>query len=69
MRRCRRDRMLFAVTAKTVHITIDASIEGDELRGQVADGLGRETHFSGWLALITALDRLLSATERVDDQG
>jgi hypothetical protein len=55
--------MLSDVSAKTVHITIDASIDGGEIRGQIRNGVRPARQFHGWLALISALDGLLSGTE------
>lgn len=44
----------------TAHITIDASIDSGEIRGRISAGAGESRQFSGWLALIGALDDLLT---------
>lgn len=42
-----------------MHISIDVRVDGEEISGQAADGLGHRKPFSGWLGLIGALDALL----------
>ena len=49
-------------TAQTRHIAIDVRVDGDDIRGQAGDGIGRPAPFRGWLGLIGALDRLLANT-------
>lgn len=44
---------------QTMHIAIDVSLTGDQIQGQVGDGVGAPTPFSGWLGLIGQLDELL----------
>lgn len=47
------------MSTDTRHITIDVSVHGDQISGQVGDGTDQPTPFLGWLGLIGALDRLL----------
>jgi hypothetical protein len=44
---------------RTRHIAIDVSLTEDQIQGQVGDGIGAPTPFSGWLGLIGQLDELL----------
>jgi hypothetical protein len=48
------------VSVQTVHIAIDASIDGVEIRGHIGHGISGPRAFTGWLELIGALDGLLS---------
>jgi hypothetical protein len=52
--------MLFLVSAQTVHIAIDASVDGEQIRGHIGHGISGPRAFTGWLELIGALDGLLS---------
>ena len=61
--------MLSLVSTSTVHITIDAHIDDDELRGQIQSDAGAPRSFSGWLGLISALDILLSTDAEADPAG
>jgi hypothetical protein len=61
MRRGRPRRMLSLVSNSTVHIAIEAHVDDDEIRGQISSDAGPPGSFSGWLALICALDALLSS--------
>ena len=61
---------------QVVHIAIDVDLGEDQIHGQVGDGVGRSTPFSGWLGLIGQLDELLgtgstpvAAGDRVPDEG
>jgi hypothetical protein len=49
---------------QALHIAIDVSLTDDQIQGQVGDGVGRSTHFSGWLGLIGQLDDILGTAER-----
>jgi hypothetical protein len=51
--------ILSYVGAQGLHIAIDVVVTGDEIRGQVCDGVGQPKPFSGWLGLIGVLDGLL----------
>ena len=62
-------RILFRVTSQTFHLALDVVIKDHKLRGQVGDGVGQPTAFSGWLGLIAALDRLLDTAGAAQDQG
>jgi len=48
---------------QVLHIAIDVSMAEDEIQGQVGDGVGRPTPFSGWLELIGQLDDMLGTAE------
>ena len=52
--------MLSIVSTSTVHIAIEAHVGEDEIGGQIRSDAGPPASFSGWLGLISALDRLLS---------
>jgi hypothetical protein len=62
-------RILFRVTSQSFHLALDVVVKDDQLRGQVGDGVGQPTTFSGWLGLIAALDRLLDTADAARDQG
>jgi hypothetical protein len=47
------------VSSRTLRIRIDASVDGEEIRGQIGAGAGETKPFSGWLGLLAALDLLL----------
>jgi hypothetical protein len=49
------------MTARSVHIAVDVSVDGEEISGQASDGVGDPRRFSGWLGLISALDALLTS--------
>ncbi len=59
---CRRPRrrMLSFVSTSTVRIAIEAHVGEDEISWQIRSDGGPPGSFSGWLGLISALDRLLS---------
>jgi hypothetical protein len=46
---------------QVLHIAIDVSLAEDEIQGQVGDGVGRPTPFTGWLGLIGQLDEMLGS--------
>ena len=69
MRRGRHGRMLLMVSSMTAHITIDVSVDDQEIRGQISCGAGESRQFSGWLALISALDDLLTRPPADDGDG
>jgi hypothetical protein len=50
---------LVLVSNRTVQISISASTDGDEIRGQIGESAGQSEPFCGWLGLISALDGLL----------
>ena len=56
--------ILFCVTARSIHLALDVTVDGRQLSGQVCDGVGQPKPFSGWLGLIAALDGLLDTTDR-----
>lgn len=56
------------MAAQTLHITIDVRVEGDEISGQVHEGIHRPSPFWGWLGLIGALDRLLGTPSSSADE-
>jgi hypothetical protein len=58
-------RMLLRVSDQLVHIAIDVSITGEQIRGHVCDGVRAPRAFSGWLGLIGELDGMLG-TPRQD---
>jgi hypothetical protein len=61
-------RILFSVTAQSFHLGLDVVITGDQLRGEVCDGVGQPKPFSGWLGLIAALDALLDTATATDEE-
>jgi hypothetical protein len=69
MHRGRPRRMLSLVSNSTVHIAIEAHVDDDEIRGQISSDAGPPGSFSGWLALISALDGLLSPGLEADRAG
>jgi hypothetical protein len=52
------------MSAHPVRIAIDVSFEGEQISGEAGDGIGPPQPFSGWLGLITVLDRLLAPRRR-----
>lgn len=54
------------VSPTSLHLTIDVSVDGDEISGHASDGPGPPTQFSGWLGLMGVLDVMLAATPSVD---
>jgi hypothetical protein len=61
-------RILFCVTAQTIHLALDVVVTDDQLRGEVCDGVGQPKPFSGWLGLIAALNGLLDTANATDDE-
>jgi hypothetical protein len=57
------------MSAERVHIAIDVSFEGEQISGEAGDGTGPAQPFSGWLGLITVLDRLLAPRGREPEDG
>jgi hypothetical protein len=49
---------------KVLHIAIDVTLAEDQIHGQVSDGAGRATLFSGWLGLIGQLDQMLGSASQ-----
>ena len=56
--------MLALVSDQVLHIEIDVSCAGDELRGHVCDGVRAPSAFSGWLGLIGALDAMIGSLRK-----
>jgi hypothetical protein len=48
------------VAARTVQLTVDVRIDGDEISGRANDGGGQPKPFRGWLGLLAALGDLLA---------
>jgi hypothetical protein len=44
---------------RTVTITLEIQVEGDDVRGSAVDADGEPRGFSGWLGLVGAIDALL----------
>jgi hypothetical protein len=44
---------------QVLHIAIDVSFTDDQIQGQVGDGVGAPTAFTGWIGLISQLDEML----------
>ena len=61
--------ILQGVTSQSFHLALDVVVKDDQLRGQVADGVGQPKPFSGWLGLIAALDALLDTDAATDDEA
>jgi hypothetical protein len=57
------------VSEQTRHIAIEVRVDGDEIRGEAGDGIGRPKPFSGWLGLIAALDVLLGRPSPTTDSS
>jgi hypothetical protein len=66
MRATRDPRILFHVTAQSFHLALEVVVKGDQLRGQVCDGVRQPKAFSGWLGLLAALDGLLDTANATD---
>ena len=47
-----------------LRLTVDLEVDGKQISGRAGDGLGQAERFSGWLGLISAVDRLLERDER-----
>jgi hypothetical protein len=58
--------MLLEVSAQSLHIAIDVAVTGEHVCGHVSDGVGQPKPFSGWLALIVALDEILAPPPACD---
>jgi hypothetical protein len=46
---------------QVLHIAVDVDCSGDEIRGEVCDGVRAPRPFSGWLGLIGALDTMMGS--------
>jgi hypothetical protein len=44
---------------RTVTITLQVEVHGDEVNGRASDGAAATRDFSGWLGLVGAIDALL----------
>jgi hypothetical protein len=51
--------MLCVMERRTVTITLQVEVEGDDVRGSAADAGGEPRIFAGWLGLVGAIDALL----------
>jgi hypothetical protein len=51
--------MLHDMESRTVTISLDVRVQGDDVRGWAAAGDGHPRAFTGWLGLIGAIDALL----------
>jgi len=49
------------MSAASVHLAIDVTVDGREISGHATDGDGRTELFTGWLGLVGALDALLGS--------
>ncbi len=61
--------MLSLVSTSTVHIAIDAHVADDEIHGQIRSDDGPTGSFSGWLGLISALDKFLTQGMGAEARG
>lgn len=43
-----------------VNLRISCAVDGDQIQGEVSDGVGVARPFRGWLSLIAAVDALLT---------
>jgi hypothetical protein len=50
--------MMPIMESKTVTITLQLKVAGDEVQGQAVNCSGDTRDFAGWLALIAAIDQL-----------
>ena len=50
---------------QVLHIAVDVDCSGEEIRGEVCDGVRAPRPFSGWLGLLGALDVMIGSP-RVD---
>ena len=51
----------------TTQITLDLEVDDDFLSGRVRNGSGPDRPFSGWLGLMAAIDELLAAAGRKEE--
>ncbi|HEY2651835.1 MAG TPA: hypothetical protein VGI50_07940 [Solirubrobacteraceae bacterium] len=42
-----------------LRLTVDLEVDGKQISGRAGDGLGQPERFTGWMGLISAVDRLL----------
>jgi|1185.fasta_scaffold1356440_1 hypothetical protein len=54
-------RILSRMDSRSITITLELDVAGESLTGSATDGTGAARTFSGWLGLVTAIDRLVSA--------
>lgn len=59
-----RGRTLPCVSDQVLHIAVDVNYAGEEIHGQVCDGVRAPRPFSGWLGLIGALDSMMCPEDR-----
>ena len=50
---------LGVMSIRSLNIQIAIEVDGDEISGVAQSGPGTETHFHGWLGLMSAVDRLV----------
>jgi hypothetical protein len=56
--------------AASVRVTVEFLLEQDRIAGTVHEPDGRESHFAGWIGLISALERSRAAgTEATGSAG
>ena len=57
---------------RTLTITLEVEVAGESLTGHATDDTGARRSFSGWLGLVTAIDKLVDgvppAEPRDDDR-
>ncbi len=68
MRRARVGRILSRMDSRSITITLELDVAGESLTGSATDGTGAARTFSGWLGLVTALDRFVNAGPAVARQ-
>src|ERR671910_2170972 len=60
-------------TPRSVRVDIDLGEPGDPITGQVTDGTGRSTRFSGWIGLVSVIESVraqsTTASHRTRDDG
>jgi hypothetical protein len=54
-----RSPMLCVMEHRTVTITLQVEVDGDDVRGSATDAGGEPRVFAGWLGLVGAIDALL----------
>jgi hypothetical protein len=61
MRCSRVEPILSRMDSRSITITLELDVAGESLTGSATDGTGASRTFSGWLGLVTALDRFVNA--------
>lgn len=57
------------MSPETLHIVVHVHVDGDQILGQVGDGITDPKPFTGWLGLIGALDGLIRVAAEGDTPG